>query len=157
MPYHELRQSFEREHNQLDTLEEVLRNEFNLPQEAINRGLEEISHYTEYEPSLFAHGEYDEELEEYEEQGPSEDEVQEKVYEYISSAVLEISTLTVKKVLLGCGGPTEYIEITFDSECHAISGEYTNTSIEGGYKLTYSLSFDEIQTIVDRYCLDCEV
>lgn len=84
------------------------------------------------------------------------DAVIEKVRERINEAVLEISTTTTKRILLGCGGPTRYIEIDFDGDGCVDGGRYfdnagavnaVNVDVER------TLNVSEAQAFADRYCL----
>jgi hypothetical protein len=89
------------------------------------------------------------------------DELMDTVRERQQEAVLSIDVYTIKQVVLGCGGPTRFFEIKFDSGGDAISGKYIDTSFNGyvdteDKRTEIDLSDDEVSTVVERYSLNVE-
>jgi hypothetical protein len=85
-----------------------------------------------------------------------DDAILEAVRERINEAVLEISTTTTKRILLGCGGPTRYIEIDFDGSGEVDGGRYVDTEPalrERDSETMRTLTVSEAQAFADRYCL----
>ena len=52
------------------------------------------------------------------------DAVVSATHDRIMESVLEVLTITTKRILLGCGGPTRYIEIDFDANNDVVGGRY---------------------------------
>ena len=139
-------ESLRSEQSQIDTLLEVL-------EERLNGNLE----YCE------ALSEAIESLDSFEDLGsvegvPSElaDEIIDAVRDRIMESVLSIETITTKRILLGCGGPTRYIEINFNEDNEIIGGEYFDNSKAMHDPLEQEeryLTCDEAEAFAYRYNL----
>ena len=85
-----------------------------------------------------------------------DDAIIEAVRERIMESVLSIETITTKRILLGCGGPTRYIEINFNEDNEIIGGEYFDNSKAMNDPLEQEeryLTCDEAEAFACRYGL----
>lgn len=83
-------------------------------------------------------------------------EIIDAVRDRIMESVLEISTITTKRILLGCGGPTRYIEIDFDDDGDVTGGRYYDNAgamNDKSVEVERCLNVSEAQAFADRYNL----
>jgi hypothetical protein len=136
-------QSLRSEQSQIDTLLEVLEEQgHNLTHQQIE-GVEALDSY-EYFSGLDIGLDCD------------DADIIDTVREHIAEAVLAIETTITKRVLLGCGGPTRYIEVDFDEDGDVIGGRYFDNAgamNDRDAETMRTLNINEAQAFADRYCL----
>ena len=67
---------------------------------------------------------------------------------------LSIDTITVKTILLTCGGPSIGINLHFNDLNEVIKGEYWSTEHTGGNTVTCELRDDDLESIMQVYGLE---
>lgn len=80
----------------------------------------------------------------------------ETVRDRIMESVLEVSTITTKRILLGCGGPTRYIEIDFDEDGTVNGGRYYDNEgamNDKSVEVERCLNLSEAEAFACRYGL----
>jgi len=68
--------------------------------------------------------------------------------ERTQSDVLAVEVRTIYRVLLSCGGPTRYLDITYNADGDAVSAIYFDSTCE---VREIALSDAEVETIAERY------
>ena len=136
--------SLRSEQSQIDTLLEVLEAQgHNLTHQQIE-GVEALESYEYFSGLDIGLDDCD------------DDAIIEAVRDRIMESVLEVSTITTKRILLGCGGPTRYIEINFNEDNEIIGGEYFDNSKAMNDPLEQEeryLTCDEAEAFAYRYGL----
>lgn len=136
-------ESLRSEQSQIDTLLEVLREQgHNLTHHQIEgvEGLDSYEYFSGFDIGLDC----------------DDADIIDAVRERIAEAVLAIETTTTKRILLGCGGPTRYIEVDFDEEGDVEGGRYVDTARKMNNRDaedTRTLTLSEAEAFAYRYNL----
>lgn len=140
-------QSLRLEQSQIDTLLEILEEKgHNLTHQQIE-GVEALDSYEYFSGLDIGLDDCD------------DADIIDTVRDRIMESVLSIETITTKRILLGCGGPTRYIEVGFDEDGDVIGGRYVDTyrkMNDRDAEDTRTLTISEAEAFAYRYNLSVE-